>query len=826
MAIAERLCFDRFELLTSQRLLMRDGEQVTLRGRAFDLLVALVERAGRVVTRDELLDVVWPGLVVEDNNVAMQVTALRKVLQGPLITTVPGRGYCFTGQLQATARSSPPTPALAPTAKAAEPTLFGREQDLAESLQALSSPGCLTLAGPGGVGKTTLAAAVKTRYAGRTAWLDLASLEAASPVWPALCGILGQPVPAGDPAADVAAALRELDLLVLDNAEHVVEQVAAMVSRLLRVAPGLRVLVTSQVPLAVRGEHVQRIEPLALAPATVPQEAALAHGAIGFLVDRIRAADARFRIDEAALPLLRQLCAELDGLPLALEMAAVRAPLMGLQGVHDALAQRFSMLRGRRPESDRRHRTLLATIEWSYGLLQPEEQRLLRVLSVFAGGFTVDLVVALMALDADERWEVIDRLAVLVDRSLVACDHQDPPRYRLLESTRSFALIELDASAERDAMRRQHAAAMVWLMTSASISEHHNVSSQALRPAMNEVDNVRAALQWATSHDKALAVELATRAVLPNVLGPWRYEALEWMSACEAFVDDPAVKDDLRREWARVFAMQAMWIRHPRASELARRSETLSAVTGDEFNRLLSLVALVRSKDRMDDELEDSVRVLTQLLDAHPQWLVRVRSLAFGALAWAACVRGDYATCLDLRQKAVDIAVSKDSARLADLANSELAEALWLVGRTAEAVQRLRALLVSSRGIDDAIVATAHVRLGRILFDTGRLDEARAEWPALAARARRFGAEVAELASFAAAKCGHPRSAALLLGHARAFHARRGSSENSLPIGDIARTTAMTLDSLDRETLEELILRGRELTETEADALLLAAQDG
>jgi len=148
------------------------------------------------------------------------------------------------------------------------------------------------------------------------------------------------------------------------------------------------------------------------------------------------------------------------------------------------------------------------------------------------------------------------------------------------------------------------------------------------------------------------------------------------------------------------------------------------------------------------------------------------------------------------------------------------------VGRTAEAVQRLRALLVSSRGIDDAIVATAHVRLGRILFDTGRLDEARAEWPALAARARRFGAEVAELASFAAAKCGHPRSAALLLGHARAFHARRGSSENSLPIGDIARTTAMTLDSLDRETLEELILRGRELTETEADALLLAAQDG
>ncbi|WP_158601988.1 ATP-binding protein [Pararobbsia silviterrae] len=821
MDTVDRLRFDRFELLPQQRTLLRDGQPVVLRGRAFDLLVALVQRAGRVVTRNELLDVVWPGLVVEDNNVAMQVTALRKVLQGGLITTVPGRGYCFTGRLQAGALARPPGTVF----EVSGPLPFGREQDLADAAQALSSSGCLTLAGPGGVGKTTLAAALRTTFPGRTVWLDLASLHADAPVWPALCGALGQPMTATDPAEVVADATRELDLLVLDNAEHVASQAATMVVHLVVTAPRLRVLVTSQVPLGVRGERVQRIEPLALAPVEMPGELALAHGAIGFLVDRIRAADPRFAIDEAALPLLRQLCAALDGLPLALEMAAARVPLMGLQGVLDALVQRFSMLRLRHVDADERHRTLLAAIEWSYGLLRAGEQRLLRALGVFAGGFTVDLVVALMTPTDDERWAVIDQLAVLVDRSLVACDHQDPPRYRLLESTRSFALIVLDAHGEAAAMRARHAAAMVWLMTSASISERQNVSSQAIRPAMNEVDNVRVALQWATIHDKARAVELATRAVLPNVLGPWRHEALEWMGACEPFIDEPAVSDALRREWARVFAMQAMWVRHPRALELARLSTARSRAAGDEWNALLSLVALVRSKDRPDAELEDAARAVSELVDTHPQWLERVRSLAVGALAWAACVRGDYAICLDLRRQAADIAASCDSARLVDHTVSELAEALWLAGRSAEALQRLRGLLASSRHVDDTIVATLHARLVRILFDTERLDEARAEWPTMAARVRRFGLEAAELAVFAAAKCGHPRVAALLLGHARRLHARRGSSEDRSPIGDIARAIPSLLEHLDPETIERLIEDGRHLTHAEADDLLLAAED-
>jgi predicted ATPase/DNA-binding winged helix-turn-helix (wHTH) protein len=821
MDTAAELRFDRFELLTHRRMLLRDGEQVPLRGRAFDLLVALVERAGRVVTRNELLDLVWPGLVVEDNNVAMQVTALRKVLQGALIMTVPGRGYCFTGRVQTAALSITPVPA----AVASAPALFGREQDLAGAAQALRAPGVVTLAGPGGVGKTTLALALKASRPGRALWLDLGSLGAGAPVWPTLCGALGQPVSETDPAEVVASATGDLDLLVLDNAEHVATQAATMVSRLLAAAPRLRVLVTSQVPLGVRGERVQRIDPLEGAPSTMPAGQALNHGAIGFLVNRIRAADPRFSIDETSLPLLRRLCTDLDGLPLALEMAAARVPLMGLQGVHDALAQRFSMLRLQQADADARHRTLLAAIEWSYGLLQTEEQRLLRALSAFVSGFTVDLVVALMSPGADERWEVIDQLAVLVDRSLVACDHQDPPRYRLLESTRSFALITLEECNEAAAMRARHAAAMIWLMTSASITEHHDVSSLAIRPAMTEVDNVRAALQWATIHDRPRAFELATRAALPNVLGPWRHEALEWMRACQSLATDPAIAAALRREWAGVFAMQAMWLRHPQAIDVARRSMALCRAAGDEWNLLLSLVGLVRSKEAPDAELEEAALALSRLVDAHPQWLARMRAHAVGAVAWAAYVNGDYAACLELRRQAFDIAVSQDSARVADHAASELAEALWLAGHPAQALQRLRGLLASSRSVDDSIVATIHMRLVRILFDTDRLDEARAEWPALAARARRFGLEVTELAVFAACKCGHPRSAALLLGHGRELQARRGRLESGLSMSDIPKATAMFVKSLDDATVELLIDHGRQLTEAEADDLLLSAED-
>jgi tetratricopeptide (TPR) repeat protein len=342
---------------------------------------------------------------------------------------------------------------------------------------------------------------------------------------------------------------------------------------------------------------------------------------------------------------------------------------------------------------------------------------------------------------------------------------------------------------------------------------------------MNEVDNVRAALQWASIHDKPLAFKLATRAVLPNVLGPWRHEALQWMRACESFAADPAIADALRREWAGVFAMQAMWLRHPQAIEVARRSTALCRAAGDEWNLLLSLVGLVRNKEFPDAELDEAVLALSRLVDAHPQWLARARAHAVGAVAWAACVNGNYEACLELRRQAFDIAVSQDSARVADHAASELAEALWLAGHPAQALQRLRGLLASSRSVDDSIVATIHMRLVRILFDTDRLDEARAEWPALAARARRFGLQLAELAVFAACKCGHPRSTALLLGHARELHARHGSLESGLPMSDIPRATAMSVKSLDEATVELLIDKGRQLTGPEADDLLLAAED-
>ncbi|MET0211214.1 MAG: winged helix-turn-helix domain-containing protein, partial [Burkholderiaceae bacterium] len=187
------LRFERFELQLAERRLFRDGEEVPMRSRTFDLLVVLAERAGQLVTKDELLDLVWPGLVVEENNIATQVAALRKALASELIVTVPGRGYRFAARPQAGADAAPPVAAPIAPAVPRRPTLFGRDADLARLRRALERPGCVSLVGPGGVGKTALAnrLAAEAGGEGQAVWVDLSALSGGEQLLPALCRALG-----------------------------------------------------------------------------------------------------------------------------------------------------------------------------------------------------------------------------------------------------------------------------------------------------------------------------------------------------------------------------------------------------------------------------------------------------------------------------------------------------------------------------------------------------------------------------------------------------------------------------------------------------------
>ncbi|MFT3956054.1 MAG: winged helix-turn-helix domain-containing protein [Piscinibacter sp.] len=532
------LFFDRFELQPLQRRLLRDGEPVVLRARAFDLLLVLVERAGSLVTKGELLDQVWSGRVVEENNIAAQIVGLRKTVGNELITTVPGRGYRFT----ATVRQGSAPAAAAASAAAARPAaprpppgpqLFGREPDR-QRLEAALHPGaCVTLVGPGGVGKTALARAVAARRAvERTAWVDLAALADAAQLNGALCRALGIPShgSADETRAALAAALDGGEqLLVLDNAEHVVDAVAAQVGLLREAAPTLAVLVTSQMPLRIAAEQVQPLDPLAPPAEALSDDEALAAASVQMLLERVRAADPRFQVDREALPLLRQLCTRLDGLPLALEMAAPMVPLLGLSGVLAALDQRLAALRRGRRDAPARHQTLHAAMQWSHDLLEPPGRRALRRLAVFASGFSLELAVAVSGDEGDDRWALIDTLAELVDRSLVTILHEDPPRYRLLETMRAYALEQLDASGERDAVRSRALRTLCTTMAQA-------VAGQVDAVAVRELGNVPEALAWARAHDPAAAVELTLAASAVATWTPWLGEAAAWVEACEPLI--------------------------------------------------------------------------------------------------------------------------------------------------------------------------------------------------------------------------------------------------------------------------------------------------
>ena len=513
--------FGRFTLLPHRRELRADGQPIELGGRAFEVLLALIDAPGAVLTKDELMGRVWPGRVVEENSLQAQVSALRKALGADrdLIRTVAGRGYQFTGEMPM--RGVTASPRRASNLPESISELIGRETAMAEVSDLMTAHRLVTLAGIGGIGKTRLGLEVARQLLPRFSdgvWIaELGPLSDPELVPVTVATALGLSLAAGSisPQSIAAALGSKRVLLVLDNCEHVIEETARMAEALLRASPASRVLATSREPLRAEGEHVYQIPPLDVpAEDNLDMKDVLEHGAVKLFIARAHAADPRYVPDIRLAAVKAGICRHLDGIPLAIELAATRVASFGVEGVAARLEDRFRLLTGGNRTALPRHQTMRATLDWSYELLSDPLRVILRRLAVFAGGFTLE---SASAVTRDALPAVVDfPVANLVARSLISADVNGPVvYYRLLETTRVYGLEKLQESGELEQFKRRHAEYYRDLFERAEAEWETRPTAEWLLAYGREIDNVRAALDWAflPDGDTAVGIGLTTASV-------------------------------------------------------------------------------------------------------------------------------------------------------------------------------------------------------------------------------------------------------------------------------------------------------------------------
>lgn len=456
--------FDRYEVSPATRQLLVDGRPAPLGGRTFDLLLALVEHRDRVLCKDELLQLVWPGLVVEENNLQVHVSKLRKVLGTEAIATVPGFGYRFALD-PIPARSLVARPRHSRGNLPAPLTSFvGRDAVLHDVRSRLGTSRLVTLTGAGGMGKSRLAAEVarltSDEFADGAWVVDMAPLADGRLVADAVVAALRAPRDPATSASDALArhvSLRKL-VLVLDNCEHVLPECAQLSRRLLEAAGGVRLIATSREPLHVAGEVVRTVPALEVPEGHDDDCIQALHGLSGvaLFVDRAAAARPGFALTNANARAVARICRDLDGIPLALELAAARVRALSVDSIADHLTDRFRFLAGSDATASPRHQTLRAAIGWSFDLLSPAECALLRRLAVFPGDFSIDGAEAVGAGTETASADVVDLLGRLVEKSVVAFDARDA-RYHMLKTVRQYALERLAESGDEAAARGAHA---------------------------------------------------------------------------------------------------------------------------------------------------------------------------------------------------------------------------------------------------------------------------------------------------------------------------------------------------------------------------------
>lgn len=582
--------FGAFKLLPTQRLLLDGNAPVRVGGRALDLLIVLVEAAGKVVGRDELMASVWKKVIVDEGSLRVHVAALRRALGDDgetrrYIVNVPGRGYSFVGKVSPTVLSSvnETWPKLDEASNHMPPPLVsvvGRDDAIREVRCMVAEHRLVTVVGAGGVGKTTVAVAAATQLAAHyrdgARFVDLAPLTDARLVTNVWANAIDPSQPVSD-ERELGALLANLQILiVLDNCEHVVHAAATVAEAVLASAPGVHVLATSREPLRATGEWVIRLPSLELPPASgrLTAQQANAFPAVELFTQRTAATFAGFTFTDDDVPHVTKICWRLDGIPLALELAAGRVAQLGLRGLSTLLEDRFAVLTKGRRTALPRQQTLRAAIDWSYDLLSEDQKAVLRRLSIFAGAFSFDSAVAVC--EDDMSADPCDAIDELILKSLITVDTgTNIARYRLLEVTRAYALEKLEDAGELVAASRGHA------MHVCSVFELLEADSP-LESAWDVgqarwIDDIRLAVQasFSTLLDPGLGIRLlaATRSVWHqrSLLDEYRTRAEEALEKAGDLAEQPVAI--LMRLWHSL--VLSYWYTKGPGPELARAARRI-----------------------------------------------------------------------------------------------------------------------------------------------------------------------------------------------------------------------------------------------------------
>jgi predicted ATPase/DNA-binding winged helix-turn-helix (wHTH) protein len=569
---------DGWEIDLARRELRSAGVVVPLGGRAFDIVSVLVQADGELVSKNDLMDQVWPGTIVEENALQVHIAAIRKALgaERGMLKTQFGRGYRLLGSwkvVQAERDAPKPkaptpeaarvaTPATATNIPAAADSLIGRDGAVQYLRDLLGAYRVVTLTGPGGIGKTALALEVarNLNFSGDSLLVEFASLQDPQLVPSAVASVLGLKLEGEETSPESvtrAVGLRKL-LLVLDNCEHVIDAAAKLAETIVSRCPGTTVLATSREVLRIDGEYVYRVPPLDVPPedGTGPADAT-AHTAVQLFMARARALGADLASDEDNLSAITAICRRLDGIPLAIELAAARSLMLGPKEVAVLLDDRFRLLTAGRRTALPRHQTLRAALDWSYNLLTEDEATVLRRLAIFAGDFPLEAAIALAGDVA------ADHVASLAAKSLIAADLRGKSsHYRLLDTTRAYALEKLRTSGEEQQAARRHAEFYRVYFTRAEAESESTPQDEWLAVYGRHIDNVRAGLDWAFSPNGDVQTGIAlTAAAVPvwvqlSLLGECRERVERAMARLDPLAADA---DRLRMQLSAALGWSLMY---------------------------------------------------------------------------------------------------------------------------------------------------------------------------------------------------------------------------------------------------------------------------